>query len=76
MQAKIRAVSKYSFFLVDRFIDLHETNTLDTPEQVVQKYLKILDVPQEFPKVVISAREILQFFNLHYSKIKKCNYLI
>jgi benzil reductase ((S)-benzoin forming) len=58
MQAKIRAVSKHSFSMVDRFIDLHETNALDTPEQVAQKYLKILDAPQEFPKVVFSAREI------------------
>ncbi len=44
--------------MVDRFIDLHEANALDTPEQVAQKYLKILDAPQEFPKVVFSAREI------------------
>ena len=58
MQAKIRAVSKHSFSMVDRFIDLHKTNALDTPEQVAQKYLKILDAPQEFPKVVFSAREI------------------
>ena len=58
MQAKIRAVSKHSFSIIDRFIDLHKTNALDTPEQVAQKYLKILDAPQEFPKVVFSAREI------------------
>ena len=58
MQAKIRAVSKHSFSMLDRFIDLHETNSLDTPEHVAQKYLKILDEPLAFPKVVFSAREI------------------
>ena len=40
MQAKIRAVSKHSLSMVDRFIDLLETIALDTPEQVAQKYLE------------------------------------
>ena len=50
MQAKIRAVSKQSFSMVDRFIDLHKTNALDTPEHVAQKYLKYTGCSPRIPQ--------------------------
>jgi benzil reductase ((S)-benzoin forming) len=58
MQLKIRQTPVESFSTLDRFMTLFETGELASASVIAQKYLRILDHPNDFPKVVFSIRDL------------------
>lgn len=58
MQDEIRTAAAKDFSQVQRFIEYKKTGQLADPEVVAGKYLSILDIPEKFPDVLFSVKDI------------------
>ncbi len=58
MQEKIRHAAEENFSTVKRFNQLKKDNELVSASIISEKYLRILDCPQDFPTVIFSVRDI------------------
>ena len=58
MQDQIRTADSGDFSRIQSFIDYKNTNQLAHPDLVAQKYLTILDLPEQFKDVIFSVKDI------------------
>jgi benzil reductase ((S)-benzoin forming) len=58
MQDAIREANKLDFSRVGQFVDYKVTGQLASPDLIARKYLSILGLPEKFPDVVFSVRDI------------------
>ncbi len=58
MQTQIRSSAPEQFSRAQHFKDLHTNGELQSPTEVAQKYLHILDNPELFPDTVGSLRDL------------------
>lgn len=59
MQKYIRQCNMQVCSQVDRFIHLHKENLLESPQWIASKFLRVLDVPENYPESVFSMRDLL-----------------
>lgn len=58
MQDEIRKSDLADFSRIQTFIDYKKTNQLANPDLIAEKYLSILDLPEQFKDVVFSVKDI------------------
>ncbi len=58
MQDAIRESNKLDFSRVEQFVEYKATGQLVAPDLIARKYLSILGLPEKFPDVVFSVRDI------------------
>lgn len=58
MQEEIRGTSEADFSSVGRFHESKAKGQLADPQEVAEKYLRIMDDPDSFPEVLLSVRDL------------------
>ncbi len=61
MQKEIRSVSKKDFAGKDRFVHMKKNRDLVSPEETAKTILKIVEQPENYPKVCLDVRDLERF---------------